>query len=167
MQTMAMHAGEEILNSQQMGQVQMLVFMMMVMMIMVMIIIIILIIIIIDHYCVCDVSFSTDHAMIFPHEVMTIIRHNEIRDLTTDWMNEACAETEKEPQFQPLSGENILPQTNKKKPGWISRQKAFGVDSKAHFVKEGISFERAKVSLHKHCCFIPNTRTSKEERIWG
>ena len=117
---MAMHAGEEILNSQQMGQVQMLVFMMMVMMIMVMIIIIILIIIIIDHYCVCDVSFSTDHAMIFPHEVMTIIRHNEIRDLTTDWMNEVCAETEKEPQFQPLSGENILPQTNKKKPGWIS-----------------------------------------------
>ena len=154
---MAMHAGEEILNSQQMGQVQMLVFMMMVMMIMVMIIIIILIIIIIDHYCVCDVSFSTDHAMIFPHEVMTIIRHNEIRDLTTDWMNEACAETEKEPQFQPLSGENILPQTNKKKhAGWISRQKAFGV----HFFMQGISFERAKVSLHKQ-------RTSKEERIWG
>ena len=143
---MAIHAGGEILNSQQMGQVQMLMFMMMVM-IMVMIIIII---IIIAHYCVCGVSFSTDHAMIFSHEVMTIIRHNEIRDLTTNWMNEVSAETEKEPQFQPLSGENILPQTNKKKPGWISRQKAFGVDSKAHFLMEGISLlEMASVRFLK------------------
>ena len=45
---------------------------------------------------------------------MTIVRHNEIRDLTTDWMNEVCTETEKEPQLQPLFGENILPRTSNK-----------------------------------------------------
>ena len=89
------------------------------------------------HYYVCGVSFSTDHAMICPHGGMTIVRHNEIRDLTTDWMNEVCTETEKEPQLQPLFGENILPRTSnkhEKKPRWISKQKAFGVDSKAHFL---------------------------------
>ena len=29
-------------------------------------------------------------------------------------MNEVCTETEKEPQWQPLSGENILPRTSNK-----------------------------------------------------
>ena len=40
-------------------------------------------------YCVCGVIFSTDHAMICPHGGMSIVRHIEIRDLTTDWMNES------------------------------------------------------------------------------
>ena len=66
------------------------------------------------HYRVCGVSFSTDHAMICPHGGMTIVRHNEIRDLTTNWMNEVCTDTKKEPQLQPLSGENILPRTSNK-----------------------------------------------------
>ena len=87
------------------------------------------------HYCVCGVSFSTDHAMICPHGGMTIVRHNEIRDLTTDWMNEVCTETEKEPQLQPLSGENFLPRTSNKqeearvdikaKGFWSRQQSAF------------------------------------------
>ena len=50
----------------------------------------------IAHHCVCGTSLSTDHAMICPHGGMTIVRHNEIRDLTADWLNEVCSETEKE-----------------------------------------------------------------------
>ena len=150
MQIMAIHAGGEIFYSQQMGQAEMLMFMMMVMMIMP------------DHnnnnnnnnnndnnnnnrnnnnndinniignFCVCDVSLSTDLAMICPHGVMTIIRHNEIRDLTTDWMNEVCTETKTNRNFNTylVRASFLEHQTNKKKPGWISRQKAFGVDSK-------------------------------------
>ena len=67
-----------------------------------------------------------------------IVRHNEIRDLATYWMNEACSETEKEPQLQPLSGENILLRTSNKqeearvhdtkgkaKGFWSRQQRAF------------------------------------------
>ena len=32
-------------------------------------------------HCVCRVNLSTDHVMICPHGGMTIIRHNEIRDI--------------------------------------------------------------------------------------
>ena len=47
--------------------------------------------------------------MIYPHWGLAISRHNEIRDLTTDWMSEICTDVEKEPLLQPLSGEHILP----------------------------------------------------------
>ena len=50
-------------------------------------------------------------------------------------MNEVCTETEKEPQWQPLSGENILPRTSNKqeearvdikaKGFWSRQQSAF------------------------------------------
>ena len=56
-------------------------------------------------YCICGVHFSTDHAMICPHGGMIILPHNEIRDITADWLSEVCNETEKEPQLQPLTGE--------------------------------------------------------------
>ena len=73
--------------------------------------------------------------MICPHGGMTIVRHNEICDLTADWLNEVCTETEKEPQLQPLSGENILSRTAnrqeearadiKAKGFWCRQQSAF------------------------------------------
>ena len=65
-------------------------------------------------YCICGTSFSADHAMICPHGGMIISRHNEIRDLTADWMSEVCKETETEPLLQPLSGEIILPRSANK-----------------------------------------------------
>lgn len=65
-------------------------------------------------YCICGNGFSIDHAMICPHGGMTIRRHNEIRDLTADWINEVCRETEIEPTLQPLDGEVILPRSSNK-----------------------------------------------------
>lgn len=62
-------------------------------------------------YCVCGKGFSTDHAMICPHGGMVIARRNEIRDLTAEWMNEVCRETETEPLLQPLTGEILLPRS--------------------------------------------------------
>jgi hypothetical protein len=59
-------------------------------------------------HCVCGVNLSTDHAMICPHGGMTIIRHNEIRDITADWLSEVCSETEKEPQLQPITGQKYI-----------------------------------------------------------
>ena len=62
-------------------------------------------------HCKCGGSFSVDHAMICPVGGLPIVRHNEIRDITADWLNEICPDVEKEPQLQPLNGETILPRT--------------------------------------------------------
>ena len=77
-------------------------------------------------HCVCGVNRSTDHAMICPHGGMTIIRHNEIRDITADWLSEVCSETEKEPQLQPITGESIFPKSANKKEEARSDIKAKG-----------------------------------------
>ena len=86
-------------------------------------------------HCVCGVHFSTDHAMICSHGGMTILRHNEIRDITTDWLSDVCNETEKEPQLQPITGESIYPLSAnrqeearpdiKAKGFWCRQQSAF------------------------------------------
>jgi hypothetical protein len=63
------------------------------------------------HYCRCGKSFSTDHAMTCPLGGLPIARHNEIRDVTAQWLNEVCSDVVKEPPLQQLSGEVILPRT--------------------------------------------------------
>jgi hypothetical protein len=42
---------------------------------------------------------------------LPIARHNEIRDVTAQWLNEVCSDVVKEPPLQQLSGEVILPRT--------------------------------------------------------
>ena len=63
------------------------------------------------HYCRCGKSLSTDHAMTCPLGGLPIARHNEIRDVTAQWLNEVCSNVVKEPPLQQLSGEVILPRT--------------------------------------------------------
>ena len=63
------------------------------------------------HYCRCGKSFSTDHDMTCPFGGLPIARHNEIRDVTAQWLNEVCSDVVKEPPLQQLSGEVILPRT--------------------------------------------------------
>ena len=52
--------------------------------------------------CHCDTSFLVDHAIFwgFP-----IIRHNEVRDLTTTLLTEVCHNVATEPPLQPISAE--------------------------------------------------------------
>jgi hypothetical protein len=52
------------------------------------------------HYCRCGKSFSTDHAMTCPLGGLPIARHNEIRDVTAQWLNEVCSDVVKEPPLQ-------------------------------------------------------------------
>ena len=66
------------------------------------------------HHCRCGKSFSTDHAMICPFGGLPIARHNEIRDIAAQRLNEVCADVVKEPSLQPLSGEIIFPRTANK-----------------------------------------------------
>ena len=55
-----------------------------------------------DH-CVCGESFSPDCAMICRHGGLKFVRHNEIRDITAEWLERVCHDVVIEPPLQPLS----------------------------------------------------------------
>ena len=57
--------------------------------------------------CVCGTSFSIDHAMTCKRGRFTIMRHNEIQDITAKLLTEVCYGVVIEPSLQPLSGETF------------------------------------------------------------
>ena len=59
--------------------------------------------------CVCGSSFSVDHAMICKHGGLTSLRHNELCDLTADWLKEVCHNVAVEPPLLLLDREAIAP----------------------------------------------------------
>ena len=61
------------------------------------------------NYCVCGSVYSTDHAMTCSHRGLTITRHNDVCDITANWLSEICRNVEREPPLMPLTGENIVP----------------------------------------------------------
>ena len=79
--------------------------------------------------------FSPDRAMICCHGGLTFVRHNEIRDITAEWLERVCYDVVIEPPLQPLTGENVVPATANKQDDaradiharrfWGRRQSAF------------------------------------------
>ena len=65
----------------------------------------------IPRHCICGTSFFTDHAMICPHGGLPIMRHNDIRDITANWLSEVCPDVKREPPLLPLMGETIISQS--------------------------------------------------------
>ena len=61
--------------------------------------------------CVCGVQFSVEHALTCPHGGFTFVRHNEIRDMTTNLLSEVCHGVKTEPDLQPFTGETLSYQT--------------------------------------------------------
>lgn len=49
---------------------------------------IIVLVIDVPSHCICETSFSVDHAMVCWHGGLTFIPRNEPRDLTADWLKE-------------------------------------------------------------------------------
>jgi len=58
-------------------------------------------------HCVCGKDFSLSHNLSCPHGAFSIIRHNEIRNLTANFMSEVTHDVQLEPQLHHLSGENL------------------------------------------------------------
>ena len=57
-------------------------------------------------HCVCGKAFSVSHAFSCPHGCFfSIIRHNDIRDLTARLLSEVCHDVQVEPHLQPLTSE--------------------------------------------------------------
>ena len=57
--------------------------------------------------CSCGTKFSIEHSLSCPSSGFTIIRHNEIRDLTATLLTEVCHDVSVEPTLQPITGEEF------------------------------------------------------------
>ena len=57
--------------------------------------------------CSCGQPFSIDHALSCTSGGYSILRHNEIRDLTASLLEQVCQDVTLEPPLQPLSGEQL------------------------------------------------------------
>ena len=42
---------------------------------------------------------------------LTFVHHNEIRDITAEWLERVCHDVIIEPPLQPLTEENVIPAT--------------------------------------------------------
>ena len=57
--------------------------------------------------CFCGKKLDVDHSMICPKGGFPTLRHNEVRDITTDLLTKTCNAVAIEPQIQPLHGETF------------------------------------------------------------
>ena len=61
--------------------------------------------------CVCGKQFTVNHALSCPYGGLSLLCHNEIRDVTADLLNEVCHNVSTEPELHPLSGELLSHRT--------------------------------------------------------
>ena len=57
--------------------------------------------------CVCGKDFSVDHSLSCSHGGYLSIRHNEVRDVIGDLLDETCVNVRREPVLQSLEGEQL------------------------------------------------------------
>ena len=57
--------------------------------------------------CVCDKTFSVEHALSCPHSGFSTIRHNEIRDITVHLLSDICHNVGIEPPLQHITSETM------------------------------------------------------------
>ena len=70
--------------------------------------------------CGCGTKFSVEHAVSCPKGGFPLLRHNEIRDLTTYLLTEVCNDVCIEPELQPLTGEALTGATSNAQDGaWL------------------------------------------------
>ena len=58
-------------------------------------------------HCACGAQFSVEHELSCPKGGFTILRHNEVRDLTANILSEVCHNVCTEPSLQPLTSEQL------------------------------------------------------------
>ena len=71
----------------------------------------------IPRLCACGNPFSIDHAMICRYGGLAIQRHNNIRDLTHNLLQEVCKDVQLEPMLQEIDGEPLPTGSNSKNDG--------------------------------------------------
>ena len=62
--------------------------------------------------CVCGQAFTAEHALSCLHGGYLGLRHNEVRDLLGEVLDEICVNVSLEPALKPLDGEQLAPTAN-------------------------------------------------------
>ena len=85
--------------------------------------------------CPCGDNFSVNHAMMCKRGGFVTLRHNEIRDITSEMLKEVCHDVRSEPTITPLTGGNFGHRTSNNsdeakldisaRSFWVRGQRAF------------------------------------------
>ena len=85
--------------------------------------------------CVCDASFTIEHALNCKKGGFITIRHNNLRDFTAELLSETCHDVAIEPLLTPLTGEKFQHKTANKdnlarldvsaRGAWVKGSRAF------------------------------------------
>jgi len=114
-------------------------------------------------HCVCGSVFSTDHAMTCSHGVLTITRHNDICDITGNWLSEVKC-WERTPPTASHRWKHRAPFCKQtwRCESWHSCNRLLGMTAMCIFWYKGFSPKRTKLSSFQYLKSIPVTWTSKE-----
>lgn len=92
-------------------------------------------------HCVCGSPFTPDHAMIRQHGGLTFVNHNEIRDITAEWLNKVCYNVAIGPPLQQLNRETIVHATANCRIRLVLIFMDFGSDVRVPFWCQGFSLK--------------------------
>ena len=65
--------------------------------------------------CICEVSFDVTHALFCKNSGLITLRHNEVRNITSELSDEVCVNARKEPILQKVNDEDFPRGANKSK----------------------------------------------------
>jgi len=79
--------------------------------------------------CACGKPFSINHSLNCSFGGFPTILHNELRDVTANFLSQVCSNVQIELHLQPLSGKTLAHRTSNvdNQQGWISLLKVFGI----------------------------------------
>ena len=84
--------------------------------------------------CICGASFGVTHALSCKKGGFIALRHNEVRDITSELLDEVCVDVRKKPILQEVNNEDLPREANKNKEArldisalnfWTTGQRAF------------------------------------------
>ena len=77
-------------------------------------------------WCICDKSFTVEHALSCPYGGFPTIRHNKVRNITAHLMSDVCHNVGLEPTLQPITDERLHHSTANTEDGARVDSKAQG-----------------------------------------
>ena len=84
--------------------------------------------------CICGASCDVKHALSYKKGGFITLRHNEVRDITSELLDEVCVDVRKEPILLEVNNEDLPWEANKSREAhldinalnfWTTGQRAF------------------------------------------
>ena len=118
--------------------------------------------------CICGASFDVTHALSCKKGGFITLKHNEVRDTTSELLDEVCVDVSKEPILQEVNNEDLPREASKSKEArldisalnfWTTGQPAF-FDVRVFNL---FTQRHSKMAVEK--CFRAN-ENEKKKKLW-